>query len=189
MRNSGKLVKNTRDDGVQKKTMTVTFRLLLKLVEDLKKEAELEKINLNAFVSKILTGHMQWGRYERKVGLLPMTKPFVKDAINRMTEEEIVNLAREIEKDDFTNILVFTKGDQGVDEFIEILHSWLNVAYMQHYIEKENDSIHFTIQHDLGSKWSLYVKTMISELAHDVLGKKIRIRTTDSTVSLMFPLD
>jgi hypothetical protein len=182
-------VKNTKDDHAKKKTETITFRLLSKLVEELKKEAELEKINLNAFVSKILTDHMKWGRYERKVGLLPMTKPFVKDAINRMTEEEIVNLAHKIEKDDFTNILVFTKGDQGIDEFIEILRSWLNVAYMQHYIEKGNDSFHFTIQHDLGNKWSLYVKTMISELAHDVLGKKIQMKTTDSTISLVFPLD
>jgi hypothetical protein len=182
-------VKNTKDDYAKKKTETVTFRLLSKLVEDLKKEAELEKINLNAFVSRILSGHMKWGRYERKVGLLPMTKPFVKESINRMTEEEIVNLARKIAKDDFTNILVFTKGDQSIDEFIEILHSWLNVAYMQHYIEKGNDSYRFTIQHDLGNKWSLYVKTMISELAHDVLGKKIQIKSTDSTVSTMFPLD
>src|SRR5579885_486963 len=182
-------MRNGENKQPKKKTETVTFRLPSSLLEELKNEAELEKINLNAFVSKILSGHMKWGRYERKVGLLPMTKPFVKDAINRMTEEEIVNLANKIEKDDFTNILVFTKGDQGIDEFIEILHSWLNVAYMQHYIEKGNDSFHFTIQHDLGKKWSLYVKTMISELAHDVLGKKIQIKTTDSIVSLVFPLD
>lgn len=182
-------MRDGENEQTKKKTKTVTFRLSSSLLEELKKEADLEKINLNAFVSKVLSGHMQWGRYERKVGLLPMTKPFVKDAINRMTEEQIVNLAQKIEKDNFTNILVFTKGNQGVDEFIEILRSWLNVAYMQHYIEKGKSSYLFTIQHDLGSKWSLYVKTMVSELARDVLAKKIQIKTTESTISLTFPLE
>ena len=85
---------------------------------------------------KILSNHILWEKYERKVGLLPMTKPFVKDAIHRLDDEEIKTLAKEIEKDTFSNILYFMKGSYSVEEFVEVLRTWLNVAWMQHYIEK-----------------------------------------------------
>ena len=78
-------------------TETITFRLPTALLEELRKDAELEKINLNAFVTRIFTNHVQWERYERKMGLLPMTKPFLKEVINQLTNDQIMNLAQKIE--------------------------------------------------------------------------------------------
>ncbi|MEX0763615.1 MAG: hypothetical protein WEC35_00390 [Nitrosopumilaceae archaeon] len=170
----------------RKKTQTITFRLVSLLLEELKKEAELEKTNLNSLVSKILSNHINWERYERKAGLLPMTKPFVKYAISSMNDKQIINLAQKIEKEAFRDILIFTKGSHSLVEFIEILRSWLNVAWMQHYIEKKENSYSFIIQHDLGRKWSLYVKTMVSELSHDILKQKMEVKTTGSTVAIVF---
>ncbi|MGH9995662.1 MAG: hypothetical protein ACRD4J_10570, partial [Nitrososphaeraceae archaeon] len=82
-------------------TETITFRLPTALLEELRKDAELEKINLNAFVTRIFSNHIQWERYERKMGLLPMTKPFLKEVINQLTNDQIINLAQKIEKENF----------------------------------------------------------------------------------------
>jgi len=169
------------------KTKTVSFRLNLSLIDELKQEAELEKMNFNALISKILTNHNLWEKYERKLGLLPMTKPFVKDAIQRLTEKEIIHLAEVIEKDTFSDILHFMKGEYTVDDFIEILRTWLNVAWMQHHIETKTDTIVFKIQHDLGEKWSLYVKTLAMELFYDILEKKLETTSTKTTITLVFP--
>ena len=67
------------------KTKTVSFRLSLSLIEELKQEAGIEKMNFNALISKILGNHILWEKYERKLGLLPMTKPIVKDAIQSLS--------------------------------------------------------------------------------------------------------
>jgi hypothetical protein len=156
------------------KTQINTFRLPATLVEELKKEAGLEKINLNALVLKILANHVLWGRYERKVGLLPMTKPFVKAAIQRLDNDEIIKLALNIEKETFSDILHF-------------MRAWLNVAWMQHNIEQTNNSYVFKIQHDLGDKWSLYVETLIKELFADILKKKLEIKSKKGNIMLIFP--
>ena len=171
------------------KTKTISFRLSSALIEELKQEAELEKINLNALISKILDNHVLWEKYERKVGLLPMTKPFVKDAIQRLTEKEIVHLAEVVEKDTFSDILNFMNGDYTIDDFIEILRTWLNVAWMQHHIENKNNTVIFKIQHDLGEKWSLYVKTLVTELFYDILEKKLEVTSTKTTITLVFPTE
>jgi len=176
-----------RESGAAKvRTETITFRLDSTLIKELRKEAESEKISFNAFVYKIFLNHVQWEKYERKVGLLPMTKPFLKEVINQMTEEQIVYLAEKIEKDTFKNILTFMKSSHSIDDFIEVLRTWLTVSWMQHNIENKNGSYRFNIHHDLGIKWSLYVKTLVSELSEDILGKKVEVKISSDLVSLVF---
>ena len=173
---------------MEDKTKTVSIRLPSSLIEELKQEAKIEKINFNALLSKILGNHTLWEKYERKVGLLPMTKPFVKYAVEKLSDEEIAHLAEVIEKDTFSDILNFMKGEYTVEDFIEILRTWLNVAWMQHDIERKDNKFIFKIQHDLGKNWSLYVKTLSTELFHDILGKKLDVKSTKSTITLVFPI-
>jgi hypothetical protein len=168
-------------------TETITFRLPTALIDELRRDAELEKINLNAFVSRIFSNHVQWERYERKMGLLPMTKPFLKEVINQLSNDQIMNLAQKIEKENFKNILTFMNESHDLDAFVEILRTWLTVSWMQHNIVLRNGSYHFNIQHDLGYKWSLYVRTLVSELSHDILQQRAEIRITENVISIVFP--
>ena len=174
-------------DNKTKKSKTITFRLDSSLIEEIKKDAEFERINVNALVSKILSNHILWEKYERKVGLLPMTKPFVKYVINKMEDDEIIHLAEEIEHDTSTDIFNFMKTDYTVDDFLEILRTWLSVAWMQHDVIKGDKKYTFKIKHDLGSKWSLYVKTFVTKLFNDILKKNPEIKTTKNTITLIFP--
>jgi hypothetical protein len=84
------------DDSSKKKTETVTFRLPSPVVEELRSDAELEGISLNNYVAKIFSNHLQWERYERKVGLLPMTESFLSEVLNQLTDQQIVNLAQKL---------------------------------------------------------------------------------------------
>ena len=172
-----------------KKTQTATVRLDSELIDELKNEAKNEKINFNLLISKILSNHVLWGKYERKAGLLPMTKPFVKAAIHGMTEDEVLHLAKEIEKEAFSDILKFMKGKYTVDDFIEILRTWLNVAWMQHGFEKTKNSYIFKIQHDLGKKWSLYVRTLITALFQDIMKRPLEVKCGKNSIVVVFPLE
>ncbi|MEM2160539.1 MAG: hypothetical protein QXN55_06270 [Candidatus Nitrosotenuis sp.] len=172
-----------------KKSQVCTLRLPASLIAELKKESNYEKVNFNSLVLKILSNHVLWGRYERKVGLLPMTKPFVNAAIHRLEDKEIVTLAKVIEKETFSNILHFMKRDYTVNDFIEILRAWLNVAWMQHNVEQNQDSYIFTIHHELGEKWSLYVETLVKELFYDIINKRLEIKSKRGNITLIFPVE
>jgi len=149
-------------------------------------DAELEGISLNNYVAKIFSNHVQWERYERKVGLLPMTEAFLREALNQLTDEQIVNLAQRLEKQKFTNILAFMKNSHDVEDFVEVMRAWLTVSWMQQSIEVRGGKYYFKIQHSLGTKWSLYVKTLVSELSYDILGRKSDIRIVGDTLSFVF---
>jgi len=168
------------------KTETVTFRFPSSLIDELRMDAELQGISLNNYAAKIFSNHIQWERYERKVGLLPMTEAFLREVLSQLTDEQIVNLAQRLEKQKFTNILAFMKNSHEVDDFVEVIRAWLTVSWMQQNIEVRDGKYYFKIQHSLGSKWSLYVKTLLSELSYDILGKKADISIVGDTLSFVF---
>jgi hypothetical protein len=173
-------------DAKRTKTETVTFRLPSSLIDELRMDAELERVSLNNYVAKIFSNHIQWERYERKVGLLPMTEAFLREVLSQLTDEQIVNLAQRLEKQKFTNILAFMKNSHDVEDFVEVMRAWLTVSWMQQSIEVRDGKYYFKIQHSLGTKWSLYVKTLISELSYDILGRKSDIRILGDTLSFVF---
>lgn len=173
-------------DAKKTKTETVTFRLPSSLIDELRMDAELQGISLNNYAAKIFSNHIQWERYERKVGLLPMTEAFLREVLSQLTDEQIVNLAQRLEKQKFTNILAFMKNSHEVDDFVEVIRAWLTVSWMQQNIEIRDGKYYFKIQHSLGSKWSLYVKTLLSELSYDILGRKADISIVGDTLSFVF---
>ena len=173
-------------DSKKTKTETITFRLQSSLIDKLRMDAELEGVSLNNYVAKIFSNHIQWERYERKVGLLPMTEAFLREVLSQLTDEQIVNLAQRLEKQKFTNILAFMKNSHSVEDFVEVMRAWLTVSWMQQNIEVRDGKYYFKIQHSLGAKWSLYVKTLISELSYDILGTKADIRVVGDTISFVF---
>ena len=170
------------------KTETMTFRLPVSIVKSLKNDAEFEKVSVNSLAIRIFSDHISWEKYERKVGLLPMTKVFLENAVAKMTEHEVVRLAEKNEKDYFKSIIIFMKREHSKKEFIKILRSWLSVSWMQHILElKDDGNYYFMIRHDLGGNWSLYIKTLLSVLYRDSFDDDIIIKTTKSTISIVIP--
>lgn len=173
-------------DSKKTKTETVTFRLQSSLIDELRMDAELEGVSLNNYAAKIFLNHVQWEKYERKVGLLPMTEAFLSEVLSQLNDQQIVNLAQKLEKQKFRNILAFMKNSDSVEDFVEVMRAWLTVSWMQQHIEVRDGKYYFKIQHSLGAKWSLYVKTLLSELSYDILGKKADIRIIGDTLSFVF---
>lgn len=170
------------------KTETMTFRLPVSIIKSLKNDAEFEKVSVNSLAIRIFSDHISWEKYERRVGLLPMTKVFLENAVAKMTENEVVNLAEKNEKDYFKSIIIFMKREHSKKEFIKILRSWLSVSWMQHILElKDDGKYYFMIRHDLGGNWSLYIKTLLSVLYRDSFDDDIIIKTTKSTISIVIP--
>jgi hypothetical protein len=168
------------------KTETITFRLPSSMIGELRSDAELGGVSLNNYVTKIFSNHVQWERYERKVGLLPMTEAFLSEVLNQLSDQQIVNLAQKLEKQKFRNIIAFMKDSHGVSDFVEVMRAWLTVSWMQQNTEVRDGTYYFKIQHSLGPKWSLYVKTLISELSQDILGRKAEITIVGDTISFVF---
>ena len=127
------------------------------------------------------------GKIRKKGRSFAHDKTFPEGGPQSNVRRTSYSLAHKIEKDSFKSILRFMNENIELEDFLRFLRTWLTASWMQHNIEIKNGSYYrFNIQHDLGIKWSLYVKTLVSELCHDVLNITVDVKIDDNLISLVF---
>ncbi len=75
-------------DPVEKKTSVATFRLPDPLLEQLRSEAQVERISLNKLVNHVLHRHTEWDVYAEKMGMLNLGRGTYK-ALLESTDERL----------------------------------------------------------------------------------------------------
>ena len=68
------------------------------MVNQLEDEARIKQISLNALTNQILHRFIEWGRYEQKTKMVPVTMPILNELLRKMTREEIENIAKTVGK-------------------------------------------------------------------------------------------
>ena len=99
--------------------------------------------------------------------------------------DEIINLIFPTIKD----TVMFIKGGYDLKRCIETLEDYMKASGMNSD-HRVNGNIHtFLIQHDLGTKWSVFTEQLLKQVFRSFLpDKELNFQTTDSTVILKVSL-
>lgn len=168
------------------RTYPITFRLPEKLVEDLRAEAENVEVSLNTLVNQVFDRYMSWERHSSKVGLIPVTRPFLREAIQNIPDEKIKQIARNASKDALKELILITKGTFNLDSFIAVFNEWLRASLITHRYEYDGDGHDYVIHHELGEKWSLYLSELLIAICKDLINVKPKIEIRKSSISFSF---
>jgi hypothetical protein len=174
-------------DKKQKKTTTITFRIDSNVMNKIYSKAEQEGITLNTLINQILKRYVEWDMYEGKAGMVPINKLVLKKLFQGLSEEEVINMSRDIAKIAVYNTALFMKGKGKLDG--DSFVSWF-LSRMKTCSEimenKENGTSTYTIKHDIGMNWSLYHKTILESIFMENLQKPVQTSMTDSTLTFTF---
>jgi hypothetical protein len=171
------------ESSSNKKTVTMTFRVEEGVMALLRSESEKREVSLNTLVNQVLKRFVEWDMFEPKVGMIPIAKPIVQTLFEKMTEEEIKEMARKVGKGAIHDIALFMKSRMDLDSFL----SWFEMRMKNSSIEF-NHSVKggrhtFMTKHDLGYNWSLYHKTLLELIFNEVLQKRIETAITSSMLA------
>jgi len=163
-------------------TRSITYRIPVKIVEELETEAMNKNISQNVLVKQILEKYISWDRFSDKIGMVPIPKKIL-DSLGRDMEgkdiDGIINVVLPFVKD----TVMFMKGDYDLKRCIETLEDYMRASGMKSDHRIEGELHHFIIQHELGIKWSLFTEQLLKEIFHSFLPEKnIKFKTTASTV-------
>lgn len=145
-------------------------------------EADVDNISLNLLINHILRRYIKWSRFENESGMIPINAPVLRELFKGLTEEQVIRVSKEIGKDAIYNIFLFMRGKLTADSFM----SWY-LERMKHCsdireIKQDNGHQRLIFRHGIGENWSLYHKTIIESIFHDLLSKPIHISITSSTI-------
>ena len=169
-------------------TRSISYRLPVKVVEELETEALQKNISQNVLVKQILENYVTWGRFSDKIGMIPVPKKIIETLGKDMKGEQIdatIKAILPLIKD----TVMFIKGSYDLKRCIETLEDYMRASGMKSDHRIEGEVHHFIIQHELGLKWSFFTEQMLKEIFHQFLpNKNMKFQTTASTVIATIPL-
>ena len=145
----------------------------------MKNEAERNKVSLNTLVNQVLQQHLDWHAHAVKAGQVPIAKGLITSLINRLSEEEVIKLAKDSMRYP-KEIVLLTKTEYSIPKVLEVFESWIRAAGFPLVSETQGNQHFFVIQHDMGMKWSLFLSEL-SKSVYGSLGTKIETAITDNT--------
>ena len=170
----------------KKKTETMSFRLDSHVLDKLRSESESEGVSLNVLANKIFTRYVDWDMFEPKVGMIPVAKPIVSALFEKLSEQETVDLAKQIGQSIVSDISTFMKGSTDIDSFVSWFVTRMKISDFEiNYTIKDSEH-RYIIKHDLVYNWSLYHKTVLELIFNDVFEKKIDVTIKDRMMEVSF---
>ncbi|MHA7646658.1 hypothetical protein [Nitrosopumilus sp. S4] len=170
----------------KKKTETMSFRLESHILDKMRKESESQGVSLNILANKIFSRYVDWDMFVPKVGMVPIAKPIVSALFQKLSEQETVDLAKQIGQDIVSDIATFMKGSMDVDSFVSWFVTRMKISDFEMNHTVNNSTNNYIIKHDLGYNWSLYHKTVLELIFNDVFEKKIDVIIKDRMMEISF---
>jgi hypothetical protein len=153
-------------------TTNITTRIDGDTLRELQDEANSSGIALSSLTKQILTNYAKWDKFASKAGMIPVAKAVISEAFDRLSEEEVVQLATSVGKNALGDIILFMKGKIDLDSLFSWLELWLKRNSTAGFSYVVKNGIHTCImKHNLGSKWSLYHKTVLQLMLEEIIGE------------------
>jgi len=166
-----------------KRTCPITFRLPEGLVNELRKEAQDKKVSLNTLTNQLLHRYITWEKHSGKIGLIPITRPFLSELVKDLSSEEIKQLACNGSKDTLKELVLLSNGAFTLDALISVFNEWLKASWMTYRYEYDNMVHHYVIHHGLGTKWSLYLAELLTAICMETMKTKPEIEIRNDSIT------
>jgi hypothetical protein len=168
-----------------KKTDVSSFRLEKEALAELRKIAEREKISLNTLVSQIFDQYLNWDSTAPKAGLIPQPKHLLVKILEKLTNDEITEIANYIAETQVKSLMLATRKEYTVEALMKGIEYWAKASnFPSSHVEKPEGMHQYIIQHEMGKKWSLYYKQTFAKMFEQLGVKKSKIDTTNNTLVL-----
>ncbi|MCH7559983.1 MAG: hypothetical protein IIC67_01205 [Thaumarchaeota archaeon] len=158
---------------MEKKTKTVSVRVSIEIGDLLEDESKSNGVSINTLINQVLIKHTQWGKFEKELGILHMSKQTVKKLFSIIGEDSVKTLAASSCKSMLRDMVLFIKGQVDADNLLETISIWLSANNISFRHIKMQTVDRYIIKHDLGRNYSLYLSTTVDLLFNEI-DKKIK---------------
>ena len=167
----------------------------------MQREANQNEISLNVLVNQTLKKYTEWGRYENKIGMMPVPKLMLSSLIDRAIEiakktgilndtnlepyrDQVIKEAANTAYDLMKDAVLFMKKDYNLWTVLSVLQEYMKISGIvsDHRIESGRKHV-FVIKHELGQNWSLFTKELLTQIFESLAQVRAEIRITPNTTT------
>lgn len=162
------------------KPVTHSVRLESKVYEELSKEASKKSASFNNLVNQILKKYVEFDQFIPDLNFVLIHKGLIISNMEGQNDDTVLSRA-EAAGESFARDTILTMGlplnKESLLYFIDpVVCRYKNFADCQRY-QRDGKEV-FYLRHDLGARWSLFLKGYVSGAFRNVLHKEIEIDET-----------
>jgi len=173
----------------KRKTETVAFRLDDSTIKKLRNEAEHKEISLNTLVSQIFRQHIGWHSNAAKAGFLTVRKDLIFELLKLASEEQLAKTAEYVAKKGTRDFVLMLRNEYNITSALDVIETWIRIAGYPYRHDVDYTKHSYTINHDMGRKWSVYLKEQYESLFEDFDLKRVDFTVTDTTLSFVVDVE
>ncbi len=174
---------NRKPDALShEKTRSISFRLPEDLVEEIETAAQLNNVSANVLVHRILERYTSWDSTATKAGFIPVTKGLIRELLDKVSDKEIAEIAKRVEKKEFEDIMLLFRSQFDIASVLDVIELRAKVSGFPYRYNVTGKMHSFVIQHDLGEKWSKYLASRYKEVFEDLGLTSMKFHAAPNTI-------
>ena len=148
------------------KSKIISLRLSEQLLKKLLVHSAHDGISLSSLIIKLLDKYLSFESDVNRDKIAIVSKPFLSEVLKMIPEKEIIKMAETKTLPFIFDGLEF-RGASTIEGKFEFLLTYLKIAGFRFEYLLNNDSMKkFSIHHDMGKNYSLYLKTLTEKLGN-----------------------
>ena len=171
----------------REKTVLRTIRIPYEIDQLLQKDAKTKRVSVNSLIYNLLLKYVEWDRYSERFGRVLLRPQTLKLVIDLLDDSEIEKIGKDVGKKIPKEFLLFWFKEINLQSFLEYISLLCRYGgFAHHEIESNEGSFMITLVHDLGDRWSLFLKNIIEEGMITTLAIRPRISVSEMSVVVNF---
>jgi hypothetical protein len=167
----------------QKTTESVTLRFHKHVLDRLRKDAEDKQISLNTLLNQIAIQHLDWHAHAAKAGFITVRKGNITKMLEKIPEKDIIEIAELTARKESKEFVMMLRNEYSLISALDVIETWIEITGYSYRHEVRGSEHFFIVQHDMGKKWSLFLKEMYRFIFEDFGLTRVDFDSSENTLS------
>jgi hypothetical protein len=129
---------------------------------------------LNTMVGQIFRQHVDWHSNAAKAGFLTVRKGLILRLLDLANKDHLVQIAEYIAKKETKNFVLMLRNEYNITSALDVVETWIRIAGYPYRHDANYSKHSYTIQHEMGEKWSMYLAEQYRFLFEDFGLRKVK---------------
>jgi hypothetical protein len=171
----------------KKKTVFRSVRLTQELDSILRDDAEASNMSVNGLINRIMTKYVEWDRHTERFGFISFAKQTFRSILNEVDDSKVEQIATNTASLTLKTVTLFWFKKLNLKTLLKTISNYCKYSGLgTSEIEVNGALFTMTFHHDLGRKYSIYLKNAISQFVKTALGTVPETEATDDLVVIRF---
>ena len=171
----------------RKKTVLRTVRLNQELDSILRDDAEENNLTVNGLINRIMAKYVEWDRHTEKFGFISFARQTFKSMLEEVDERKVEEIATNTGSSALKAVTLFWFKELNAETLLKTISNYCKYSGLGvSEVKVDGAQCTMTFRHDLGRKYSIYLKSALSQFVKTALGTVPETEITDDLVVIRF---